>query len=221
MSQAKTLQSLAEKSTRFMAVKPSAEVEMTAVVSVASHSNANKSTTLDDLRKNGAAATDSVYSRSLVFVNGLFIIFKVTKTKDGIVLSLPGTKPRSHETASDAAKRAYTFLNCPYKLTDSTEIPLELGKAKTSVCMFDLQSVDSSGPKTVVNNLKYDGKTFVSADGYTLFPHKRIIELSQKKALEKSFILYEERDAEALSGSASFAPYDQSVLIRLRKASVL
>lgn len=221
MSQAKTLQSLAEKSTRFMSVKPTTETVTTLPPTTASHSSVHKSTTLDDLRKNAAAATTSVFVRSLVIVNGIFIVFKVNRTQSGIVLSLPGTTPRSHETAEDAAKRVFVSLDCPYSLSSSKEILIELGRSKTSVCMFDLQSVDASGPKTVVNRLKMDGRTLVSADGYILFPYKRLIEISKKRALEKSFILYEERGAEDLSGSATFAPHDQSVLIRLRNAEVL
>lgn len=214
MSQAKTLQSLAERSTQFMAVKPVAVETTTTTLAptAASHSSSHKSTTLDDLRKNAAVATTSVYARSLVFVNGLFVVFKVVKTQAGITLSLPGTKPRSHETAEDAAKRAFVGLDCPYSLGTSEEVPLELGASKTSVCVFDLQSVDTSGPKTVMT---------CNNGGYVLFSYKRLIEMSKKRAIEKPFILYEERGAEALSGSATFAPHDQSVLIRLRKASVL
>ncbi len=225
MTQAKTLQNLAEKSTRFVSVSGSsiASDAPTASKGAANASSATtpkKDVTLEELRTQTKPVTDALYVRSLVIVNGTFIVFKAEKNRASLTLSLPAIRPRTTEDANDAAIRAFEKLGTAWTINGAAkEVDVTLGKSKTTICIYDLSVPTLDGCRIFVNESRYDGKIFRDANGYILFPIKRLNDLYSKKAIEKPFFVYEDRDEGHLSGEAMFAGHDQSILIRLRKAN--
>jgi len=221
MTQAKTLQNLAEKSSRFVAV--SAPKQDVVAVKKESTVSVGDSSTLEELRALSKPTTSSLYVRSLVIVNGTFIVFNAEKNRAGLTLSLPSIRPKTTEDANDAAIRAFNRLDTGFNVANGKETVFDLGKSKTSVCLYEVSTsvLDSRRVYVDEQSVKYDGKTFVAASGYILFPVKRLAEIYAKKAVEKPFYIFEDRDDGCLSGEAKFAGHDQSILIKLRGAKVL
>lgn len=221
MTQATTLQTLAERSSRFVAV-PASNVKETETKAKGTEKTNTAGVTLDELRNQNKPVTDSLYVRNLSIVNGTFIVFKAHKDKQGLTLSLPSVRPRQVDDANDAALRAIAALDTPFptgKLVK--EVKMNLGKASTSVCLYDVNYPDLDSQRNIVNSYKMNGKVFDNASGYILFPLKRLKEMYAKKSIEKPFYIYEDKDDGMLSGEATFVGHDRSILIRLRQEKVL